>query len=154
MVTEKDTLNFTKGACWILAEEISAVTGWDIVAFYSKTPNYMAKHVFVRTPDEKFLDIEGKHSAGEMFERWECKSGYYISKIRPGDRRRCSLPHSMGDQELYRERARELVPELVKKGYMKRQHLVRDKNGEPVRELRNRDGRGRFCRPYYAYLWE
>lgn len=154
MITEKDVLNFTKGACWILAEEISAVTGWDIVAFYDTVFGFMAKHVFVRTHDGKYLDIEGKHSEGEMLERWECESGYDIRKIRARDQRRCSLPFSMGDQAPYRERARELVPHLVSKGYLKRQHLVRDENGEPVRELRNRDSRGRFCRPYYAYLWE
>jgi hypothetical protein len=33
-------------------------------------------------------------------------------------------------------------------------HLIRDQNGEPVRELRTRDGQGRFCRPWYAYIWK
>lgn len=153
MITKKDSLDFTKGACWILAEEISAITGWDMVAFYDSY-GYMAKHVFVRAPDGSYLDIEGKHSAEEMLERWECKYGYDIRKIRARDKRRCSLPYSMGDQAPYRKRAQELVPELVKSGYLQVKHLVRDEDGEPVRELRNRDSRGRFCRPYYAYLWE
>jgi hypothetical protein len=32
--------------------------------------------------------------------------------------------------------------------------LVRDENGEPVMELRERDSAGRFTTPWYAYIWE
>jgi hypothetical protein len=35
-----------------------------------------------------------------------------------------------------------------------RARLVRDEHGEPVRELRDRDSKGRYSEPYYAYIWE
>jgi hypothetical protein len=152
MITEKDRYDFTKGACYLFADVISQETGWDVVCFFDDTFRFMAKHVFVRTPDGYYLDIEGKHGAGEMMERWECMNHLYsIRNITAKDRARCSLPMKMGDEEQYRLRAKELAREVIAMGNMK---LVRDENGEPVRELHNRDRWGRFCRPYYAYTWE
>jgi len=31
--------------------------------------------------------------------------------------------------------------------------LLRDENGEPVREERRRDSKGRFTRVWYAFIW-
>lgn len=33
-------------------------------------------------------------------------------------------------------------------------YLVRDEHGEPVMRLVERDYYGRFCRPYYTYVWK
>jgi hypothetical protein len=32
--------------------------------------------------------------------------------------------------------------------------LARDGNGEPIRQLSNRDSRGRFTTPTYRFVWE
>lgn len=152
MITEKDRYDFTKGACFILADVIHAETGWKVVGFYDNSFGYIAKHVFVRTPDGNYLDIEGKHDEAEMLERWGCRSRMYsIRDIKDDYSFQFTLPSRMGNQEQYILRAKELAGEVIAMGNSK---LVRDENGEPVRELRNRDRWGRFCRPHYAYIWE
>lgn len=105
MITEKDIYDFTRGACWILAEEISRVTGWEIRVFYPPYP-----HAFVRTPDGKYLDIEGLRSGGELMGDYGRSSNFQFRKYAEGF---FGLPRDFMPEDYYRERARQLVPELL-----------------------------------------
>lgn len=67
---------FTEGDCWVLAEEVRKMTGWEKVAVgYDDTeegqkPDFYWLHVANRLPDGRLLDITGIHSDEEFIDRW------------------------------------------------------------------------------------
>lgn len=69
---------FTEGDCWALAEEVQALTGWDIVAIgmddepHSKpvSERYW-EHMANRRPDGLILDITGLHNDKHWLEGWD-----------------------------------------------------------------------------------
>jgi len=109
MITEQDIHDFTKGACYLLADEISVVTGWPVCSFW--TGFSQVEHVFNETPDGHYLDIEGKRSREEMISRW----GWSKITRDHADVSKWSLPWwgKWKDEEHYRDRARQLIPELL-----------------------------------------
>lgn len=73
----KETVQaFTEGDCWVLAEEVRKMTGWEKVAVgYDDTeegqkPDFYWLHVANRLPDGRLLDITGIHSDEEFIDRW------------------------------------------------------------------------------------
>ena len=57
---ESTQRTFTKGACSVLAHELSRTTGWPVAVFTD--PNFKGAwqgHVAVRTPDGRYLDATG-----------------------------------------------------------------------------------------------
>lgn len=70
LVPKKHRPIFTQGDCWMLAEEISKITGWPRCAF---DQGYGSDtHAFVRTPAGTLLDIDGETDEGEFRIRWDC----------------------------------------------------------------------------------
>jgi hypothetical protein len=109
MITSRDKRTFTRGACWILAEEISHVTGWEIREFEGD----VRAHAFVRIPDGRYMDIEGIHTGREMLDRWERGSNF---QFRSYKRRMWEIPWGWGyNESYYRNRARKIIPELLAK---------------------------------------
>ena len=71
MITENDEAMFTRGGCLVLADLISEATGWPVCSLTTEDePDGPDIHAFVRTPDGKYLDIEGVHTEEEMLDRW------------------------------------------------------------------------------------
>lgn len=69
-ITREDIKTFTTGDCYILAETISEQTGWPECAFATDWFPQGSVHAFVKCPDGKYLDIEGRHSRVELEDRW------------------------------------------------------------------------------------
>jgi len=63
----------------------------------------------VQTPDGCYLDIEGKRTGDEIRGRW----GWDEITVDHADMDDWSLPWGWDGEEVYRERARQLVPELI-----------------------------------------
>jgi hypothetical protein len=112
-VTSKDIFDFTFGGCYLLAEEIERVTGWERAAFWDGFR--VAGHVFAAMPDGRFADITGAHTrAGMMATHW----------ARPGKSHgKRGITRNVGPlagwrleqryEDELRARARELVPVLL-----------------------------------------
>lgn len=109
MITDQDKYDYTHGACWVLANAISDATGWQRCWTYPEP-----EHVFVRTPDGDYLDIEGRWSEDEMIEKYSSPWGYVDSIADVPDNDDLSNHEwFFGWGKRYQDRARELVPEVL-----------------------------------------
>ena len=108
MITDQDRFDFTNGACWVLANAISAKTGWQR-CWTAPEPD----HVFVRTPENDYLDIDGRHTENEMIEKYSSIPFVdSIADVPDGDNLE-GYRWFFGWQLQYKKRAEKLVPEVL-----------------------------------------
>ena len=124
-ITEDDMHVFTKGACYVLAREISSLTGWPIHCFKDdhREPNF---HAFVVPQTGWRLDVEGLSRSQDHDKRWEWallkqdkrwqrksknfSQFSYEQIVKCRDRRNNGFVHR---QERHAERAAQIAPLLI-----------------------------------------
>lgn len=64
---------FMYGDCWLLADRVSALTGWPVLALVdSENPDSAsAVHALLETPDGKLLDAQGIYSSQVIFDLYD-----------------------------------------------------------------------------------
>jgi hypothetical protein len=118
MISDDDIHTFTKGACYILADVISEMTGWPRCGFEAFS-GYFTGHAFVRMPDGRYLDVLGIQAEDEIRKRypWHANRKIITCPGTPeGDSRwgMWQLPWSFTEDEwFYHERARQIAPEIL-----------------------------------------
>lgn len=91
-ITPKDVMRFTEGDCLILAEELSAVTGYPVYSLRTNERHHDL-HAFVMTPGRKALDVNGLTPIKRMIAQWGadgCSKGSWVGfpEMWRGSRRR------------------------------------------------------------------
>lgn len=61
--------DYMSGHCHLLAAAVQQATGWPAWLLENE---WDESHVVVGTPDGRWLDAEGLHTAGDLDERWGC----------------------------------------------------------------------------------
>ena len=99
-ITDRDRMRFTEGDCLILAEELSAVTGYPVYSLRSEWGHDL--HAFVLMPGRKALDVTGTMHVQTMVAKWGALG--YMRGAWDG------LPESFRGS---RRRARQIAPLLA-----------------------------------------
>jgi len=108
-INEHDIHYFTKGACFLLAQEIEKVTGWPLAAFWEGFAP--GGHMFNVLPDGRYLDIRGAHTRDELFAQ---NPDYRAITTRHVKAARWFLPCDFEEAPaVYIDRAREIIPALL-----------------------------------------
>jgi hypothetical protein len=152
MITQADVYDFTMGACYLLADELHAATGWPKVAIPrgGGWSDDMQKHVMVQRPDGLYVDIHGAQQLRDVLDRWHVD--HVIHDPSPWSQENWGLPWGFPHGERhYRDRARQLIPELLAAGPVR---LVRQGNGLPVVTKGTKDNRGQFRGNYDTCEYE
>lgn len=61
---------FSKGNCHSFALAVAKLTGWELCAKFYREGNPIPGHVFVKTPDGKYFDVEGLHDPEAFMKLW------------------------------------------------------------------------------------
>jgi hypothetical protein len=107
-----DESRFTHGACFILAEVIHDLTGWPICSFWNNYVDDFDWHVFILTPDGRFLDVRGWQTENELRDRWGWDKAI-VTDIDSMELFNWTCPF---DRKESYKRAREIAPDLIKEG--------------------------------------
>lgn len=114
-ITPDDEYQFTHGGCLVLAKMISEQTGWPLCAlltrYYGEEPDI---HAFVRTPDGRYLDVEGLHDEAAMLAEYSQWQPCGIGEFYPEDFDESWPQESNYYGRQYEQRGAEIAPELIK----------------------------------------
>lgn len=110
VITELDVLDFTTGACFLLAKAVQSKSGWPAAAFWD---GFRATgHAFNAMPDGRYLDVRGAHTRHDMMlSRWghdRGRHGITTRHVRLHEWELC-----WDDHEKYEARAVEIAAELL-----------------------------------------
>jgi hypothetical protein len=109
-ITAEDDREYTQGACWVLANVISEMTGWPR---YRVTPDPL--HVWVGTPGGHAVDVRGYHPEhmDEFAAEWYDRSDSESYDIVDEDDDLSQWSFFSGWHPRYWDRAREIAPILI-----------------------------------------